>query len=190
MRHLAFVVSMALLVAPAAAGADVAAGHWIGDDTIDQEAARERVRRVRPEMRTPPVREDQASPAPNPPPAPPQGSVAAPVIAADGAVETVLPNGSMKRARPGDCGWTIVQPDGRKNSIACIHVPKANLPVPDDASAAWLVSHGDSLLEIARTLLGGNAASIDNYLKSVESEQPGVYERIRLRTDLITKLTQ
>jgi len=180
MRYLVLVSWLVLPLAPARAAADMPVAEGIGGDTMNQEPARERQRRVRPEGQTPPIREQQA---------PPRQASSAPVIAADGAVETVMPDGSTRRARPGDCGWTIVHPDGRKNTVACIHVPKANLPVPDDQSAAWLVAHGDALLEIARTLLGGNAASIDNYLKTVESEQPGVYERIRLRTDLISKLT-
>lgn len=150
----------------------------------EAQEARPRIRRERQDMprpaaRTPPPAEDPA----------PVASSTTPVIAADGAVETVMPDGSTRRAKPGDCGWTIVHPDGQKNTIACLHVQRVNLPVPDNASAAWLVSHGDLLLTIARTLLGGNAASIDNYLKTVESEQPGVYERILLRTDLIVKLT-
>jgi hypothetical protein len=175
MRHLVLALSMGLLVS------------FAGIAEANQEA-RPRLRRVRPEVQTPAVR--TPPPAEDPTPAPtPATSPTTPVIAEDGAVETAMPDGSVKRARPGDCGWTVVRPDGTKNSIACIHVPKANLPAPQGESAAWLVAHGDSLLEIARKLLGGDATSLNNYLQSVESENPGVYERIRLRTDLLTKLT-
>ncbi len=111
-------------------------------------------------------------------------------ITADGAIETAMPDGSKRLTRPGVCGWTMVFPDGRRSTVSCNQVQPATPPVPDGASATWLDAHGTSLLDIARALLGGNAASIDNYLNTAESGQPGIYDRIRLRTDLIAKLTQ
>ena len=111
------------------------------------------------------------------------------VVAADGSIETTLPDGSKRISRPGVCGWTVVFPDGRKNTISCNQVQPATPPIPEGASAEWLTAHGESLLEIARTLLGDNASTLDNYLSTAESGQPGIYDRIRLRTDLIAKLT-
>lgn len=195
LRHLVLITSLGLFVSlPQLAGAQTAprridrAANQAEQERVraDRNAQEARPRRMRPErevlVQTPPVED------PAPTPEAPMSS-AAPTIAEDGAVETPMPDGTIRRARPGDCGWTIVRPDGTKNAIACLQVQRSNLPAPDGASATFLAAHGDSLLQIARKLLGGNAASLDHYLKSVESENPDVYERIRLRTDLITKLT-
>lgn len=130
--------------------------------------------------------------ADQPPPGQPDApSVPAAVtITADGTIETAMPDGSKRLTRPGVCGWTTVFPDGRRSTASCAQVQPATPPIPEGASAAWLDAHGASLLDIARALLGGNAASIDNYLNTAESGQTGIYDRIRLRTDLIAKLTQ
>jgi hypothetical protein len=111
------------------------------------------------------------------------------VITAAGEIETTMPDGSKRLTRPGVCGWVTVFPDGRRSTASCSQVQPATPPLPDGASATWLEAHSASLLDIARGLLGDNAASIDNYLNTAESGQPGIYDRIRLRTDLITKLT-
>lgn len=146
--------------------------------------------RERPELTTPgrtqaPTQPIVLDPADNPPAA--QGAEV--IVAADGSIETTLPDGSKRISRPGVCGWTVVFPDGRKSTISCNQVQPATPPIPDGASAEWLTAHGESLLEIARTLLGGNASTLDNYLNTAESGEPGIYDRIRLRTDLIAKLT-
>jgi len=119
----------------------------------------------------------------------PQSSPASATILPDGSIQLTMPDGSKRLARPGACGWTTVAPDGKKNVSTCFQVQPATPPVPEGASATWLAAHSDSLLNVARDLLGGDAASIDNYLKTAESGQPGIYDRIRLRTDLISKLT-
>lgn len=110
-------------------------------------------------------------------------------VAADGSIETTFPDGSKRISRAGQCGWTVVLPDGQKNTISCNQVQPATPPVPEGASAEWLTAHGESLLDIARTLLGGNASTLDNYLNTAEAGEPGIYDRVRLRTDLIAKLT-
>ncbi len=120
---------------------------------------------------------------------PDTAAAATPVIAADGSIETALPDGRTRITRPGVCGFTIVSPDGEKSIVSCSQVQAATPPVPSGASAEWLATHGESLLEIARSLLGENASTVDNYLKTAESADTGVYDRIRLRTDLIAKLT-
>lgn len=130
---------------------------------------------------------DPQAPTPGPSPSPP--SPPAVTITADGSIETAMPDGSKRLTRPGVCGWTLVFPDGKRSTVSCNQVQPATPPIPDGASAAWLDAHGASLLDIARGLLGGNAASIDNYLSTAETGQPGIYDRIRLRTDLIAKLT-
>src|SRR5688572_20131189 len=109
-------------------------------------------------------------------------------ISADGQVETTMPDGSRRLERPGVCGFTVVRPDGTKTGASCNQVQPATPPVPDHVSATWLDAHGSSLLEIARSLLGNDQTSVDNYLRT-ESAGLTVYDRIRLRTDLIAKLT-
>jgi hypothetical protein len=139
--------------------------------------------RERPELATPPT---DTQPADQPLASTP---AEAPTIAADGSIETPLPDGSKRITRPGVCGWTIVFPDGKRSVVSCNQVQPATPPVPSGASADWLTAHSESLLEIARALLGDNASTVNNYLQTAESGQPGVYDRIRLRTDLIAKLT-
>lgn len=110
-------------------------------------------------------------------------------ILPDGSIETTMPDGSKRITRPGACGWTTITPDGQKNVSTCLQVQPTTPPVPDGVSATWLDAHSESLLDIARGLLGGNSSSLDYYLKSAESKPLGVYDRIRLRTDLIAKLS-
>jgi hypothetical protein len=45
------------------------------------------------------------------------------------------------------------------------------------------------LLDVAHGLLGGDQASIDNYLRHNERPDQSVYDRIRLRMSLLSDLT-
>jgi len=110
-------------------------------------------------------------------------------INADGEVQTALADGSKKLTRPGVCGFTIVRPDGTKSRSTCAQVQPATPPIPDAVSGQWLDRHNSSLLDIVRTLLGNDQVSLDNYLRTAESSNPNIYDRIRLRTELITMLT-
>jgi hypothetical protein len=65
----------------------------------------------------------------------------------------------------------------------------ATPPFPDPVSAKWLEAHNNALLDIVRGLLGNDQASLDNYLRNNESSTMAIYDRIRLRADLISKLT-
>ncbi len=122
-------------------------------------------------------------------PATPAGNPAATLLP-DGRVETTLPDGSKRIQRPGDCGYTIIRPDGQTSQVMCsTQVQYGNPPgVPDGVTGKWLGAHNDSLLNIIRGLVGSEA-SVNNYLSNVENENPTVYDRIRLRTELIRLLS-
>jgi hypothetical protein len=110
-------------------------------------------------------------------------------INANGEVETVRPDGSRRIEKPGGCGGTTIFPDGTRSTSQCSQVPMATPPFPDPVSAKWLEAHSNSLLDIVRSLLGNDQASVDNYLRNNESSTMAIYDRIRLRADLISKLT-
>lgn len=112
-----------------------------------------------------------------------------PTINADGAVETIMPDGSKKLTRPGQCGYTMIAPDGQKRIVSCAQVQPATPPLPDQVSARWLEDHNSYLLDIIRSLLGNDQVSMDNYLRKDEPPTTTVYDKIRLRTELIVKLT-
>jgi hypothetical protein len=110
-------------------------------------------------------------------------------INADGEVQTALPDGSKRLTRPGVCGSTIVRPDGTKTAVQCNQVQPATPPIPDQVSGKWLDAHNSYLLDIIRTLLGNDQPSLDNYLRTAESSNQNIYDKIRLRTSLIAMLT-
>jgi hypothetical protein len=111
-------------------------------------------------------------------------------IRPDGTVELTFPDGTKRLTKPGVCGFTIVRPDGTTTTASCNQVQPATPPaVPDAATAGWLTTHSDSLLDIIRGLLGGDAQAVDNYLTNFEAGQPDLYERIQLRTSLISQLS-
>jgi hypothetical protein len=110
-------------------------------------------------------------------------------ITANGEVETVLPDGTRRISKPGQCGWTTIFPDGTRSSTQCNQVPMATPPFPDPVSAKWLDAHSSSLLDIIRSLLGNDQTSIDNYIRNNEPSSMGVYDRIRMRAALIATLS-
>jgi hypothetical protein len=110
-------------------------------------------------------------------------------ITANGEVEIVLPDGTRQLSKPGQCGWTTIFPDGTRSTAQCSQVPMATPPFPDPVSAQWLDAHSSSLLEIIRSLLGNDQASIDNYMRTNESPSMGIYDRIRMRAALIATLS-
>jgi hypothetical protein len=122
-----------------------------------------------------------------------RGGAAAPAnkrtVNAKGEVETLMPDGSRRVSRPGQCGWTIIFPDGRTNTFTCSQVPLATPSVTDTTTGKWLEAHSSSLLEIIRALLGNDQVSIDNYLQNNEPSTMGVYDRIRTRAAMIAALT-
>jgi hypothetical protein len=61
-------------------------------------------------------------------------------------------------------------------------------PIPDDATNEWLTRHDEALLAVATALVGGDQASIDNYVRVHEPAGTSIYEQIRLRTELIRLL--
>lgn len=111
-------------------------------------------------------------------------------ITQDGSIEQRQADGSIRRSRPGVCGWTIISPDGKPTQFVCsTQVQKLAPPAPSGDTAVWLEAHADSLLEIARSLLGPNATTIDNHVSKNEAELVSVYDRIRVRTDLVSGLS-
>jgi hypothetical protein len=83
----------------------------------------------------------------------------------------------------------MVFPDGRRSVVSCAQVQRANPPLPDATTTEWLDAHCDRLLDVARTLLGNDQASIDNYLRNHENPQQSVYDRIGLRMSLLSDLS-
>lgn len=111
-------------------------------------------------------------------------------ILPDGTIEERLANGARKQSTPGNCGWKTISPDGRVQTVQCAtNVQKLDLPVPSGATADWLSAHAESLLGIARVLLGTNAATIDNHVSANEASATTVYDKIRLRTALVNTLS-
>lgn len=112
-------------------------------------------------------------------------------ITQDGSIEQRQADGSIRRSRPGVCGWTIIAPNGKATQFQCsTNVQKLDLPVPSGETAVWLEAHANSLLDIARSLLGPNAETIGNHLSANEAELPGVYDRILIRTALVSDLAR
>jgi hypothetical protein len=151
---------------------------------------------VRPEQRvappatvvlTPPI---QPVPTPNPALPPPGTSdTRRAAVAADGSIVVTMSNGVQRISRPGTCGYTLVFPDGRNSRVSCAQVQPATPALPDDTTGQWLDAHSESLLDVARRLLGNDQASIDNYLRNNERPDQSIYDRIRLRTSLLADLT-
>jgi len=56
-------------------------------------------------------------------------------------------------------------------------------------SGKWLEAHNSYLLDIIRSLLANDQASVDNYRRTSEPSTLGVFDKIRIRTDLIALLT-
>jgi hypothetical protein len=110
-------------------------------------------------------------------------------ITANGEVETVLPDGTRRISKPGQCGSTTIFPNGTMSTSQCSQVPMATPPFPDPVSAKWLDAHSSSLLDIIRSLLGNDQTSIDNYMRNNEPPSMGIYDRIRMRANLIAMLS-
>jgi len=109
-------------------------------------------------------------------------------VNADGEVETVMPDGSRRLTRPGQCGWKTIAPDGRTTITSCNQVPLATPPFPDGVTSKWLDAHSNSLLDIIRSLLANDQTSVDNYLRNNEPAGMGIYDRIRTRASMISTL--
>ena len=138
----------------------------------------------------PPIVLTPSSQAPAPAPAAPSAAGQVSILA-DGTIEERLPDGRIKRSKPGVCGSTIVFPNGKSQSFQCsTNVAKLDLPVPTADAARWLDQHAEELLTIARGLLGGNASTVANHLAANENAAMTVYDRIVVRTALVSVLTQ
>lgn len=121
----------------------------------------------------------------------PSGSAGASTksINAQGEVESTLPDGRRTLRRPGQCNFTTIFPDGRQANSQCAEVQPATPPLPDPVNAAWLDAHNARLLEIIRALLGSDQNSLNNYLRANESPAQTLFDKIRIRTSVISLLT-
>jgi hypothetical protein len=114
-----------------------------------------------------------------------------------GVEKTILPNGEVEARYPDGrvvvyhaCGHTTVYPDGRVEKMVCNQAQPASLPpAPTDPSLkAFLESHCDHLLQHISHLVDFEQQQVDLYLEFEGSQGPSLYERIRMRTQLIDKL--
>lgn len=120
----------------------------------------------------------------------PSATPAARSVLPDGTVQTIFPDGSKMLTRPGDCTKTFVTPDGQSQRMLCsTQTQPATMPDLPGAAVPWFNAHSDSLLSIVRSLFGGDSASVSNYLANYEANQPDIYTRVKLRTELIEQLT-
>ncbi len=105
-------------------------------------------------------------------------------IGADGSVELRYPDGTVKHVFEG--GMDIEYPDGRSMHprYASAQPPTPPGAPPDTLHADWLQAESDELLDIIRTLVAGDEASVSSYL-AMEGPHRSLYERIDLRTKTI-----
>ena len=118
-------------------------------------------------------------------------SVEGATIRPDGSVQRLLPNGMIEIQRPGECGSIVIDPESgaRVGGTACYEVPFDNPPSPPGPILAFLEPHAERLLSIILRLVDDNQAAVNNYLNNFEDDDPTIYDRIRLRADMIRLLT-
>lgn len=128
--------------------------------------------------------------ATRPTPSPGQAGMAEPVqrrFGADGAVEIVYGDGSLKRKYKG--GYTLVRPDGREQTVlfATLQPPTPPTAPPDNEHARWLDFESQQLLSLIRTLVGQNEATVSNYLAK-EPIGLSPYARISVRREAVERM--
>lgn len=112
-------------------------------------------------------------------------------ITPDGAIEERFPDGSLRRYRIDQCGWTRISPEGDTTSVACVEVLRtqlADLPsglLGDQHLSGWLDELSPNLLEAVDAIVGDEAA-VQNYL-TFEGQRP-LAERVDLRLRLLNRL--
>ena len=107
----------------------------------------------------------------------------------DGRVEVTYPDGKIVRTGPS--GKEIIHPDGKVEKwVYSTAAPAATPPAPPNGSnlAQFLNSHSTNLLDSIRTLVGGDVASIENYLAG--ENEPNLYNQISKRSRVIRELLQ
>jgi hypothetical protein len=116
------------------------------------------------------------------------GAVASRFIRPGGEVEVRRIDGTRILLRDGS--RTIIAPDGSQQTQM---YSSAQPPTPPDAPpnlqhAAWVQGEAARLLDIIRTLVGFDEASVQAYLSAEGDLSP--YGRVSERTDTIGKLVQ
>ena len=108
-------------------------------------------------------------------------------ILPDGSVELHYPDGTIRHRFAG--GETVTKPDGTTSTMLFQNAQPPTPPTapPDANHAQWLDAENARLLDIMRTLVGNDEASIQNYLER-EGSGRTVYEQIEARTGAVAWL--
>jgi hypothetical protein len=108
-------------------------------------------------------------------------------ILPDGSVELHYPDGTIRHRFGG--GETVTRPDGTSSTMLFQNAQPPTPPTapPDASHANWLDAENARLLDIMRTLVGNDEASIQNYLER-EGTGRTVYEQIEGRTRAVAWL--
>jgi hypothetical protein len=107
-------------------------------------------------------------------------------ILPDGSVELRYPAGTIRHRFAG--GETVTRPDGTTSTMLFQNAQPPTPPTapPDAGHANWLDAENARLLDIMRTLVGNDEASIQNYLEREGGHT--VYEQIEARTGAVAWL--
>jgi hypothetical protein len=107
-------------------------------------------------------------------------------ILPDGTVELHYPDGTIRHRFAG--GETVTRPDGTSSTMLFQNAQPPTPPTapPDTSHANWLDAENARLLDIMRTLVGNDEASIQNYLEREGGHT--VYEQIEARTGAVAWL--
>jgi hypothetical protein len=108
-------------------------------------------------------------------------------ILPDGSVELHYPDGTIRHRFAG--GETVTRPDGTTSTMLFQNAQPPTPPTapPDASHANWLEAENARLLDIMRTLVGNDEASIQHYLER-EGSGHTVYEQIEGRTGAVAWL--
>jgi hypothetical protein len=106
----------------------------------------------------------------------------------DGTVVLKYPDGRMIERFP-RCGYRETFPDGTAHEMQCsTGAPVAAPPRPPaDDEEPWLSDHAGRLLEMIRTLVGGDQDAVDEYLR-YEGANATVYDQITKRRFAIARM--
>jgi hypothetical protein len=115
-----------------------------------------------------------------------QSSAVSRTILPDGSVELRYPDGTIRHRFAG--GETVTRPDGTTSTMLFQNAQPPTPPTapPDAGHANWLDAENARLLDIMRTLVGNDEASIQNYLEREGGHT--VYEQIEARTGAVAWL--
>lgn len=109
-------------------------------------------------------------------------------ILPDGTIEFRYPDGKIVQLTDGT--RTVIMPNGEQQTMMFSHAQPPTPPgaPPDTTHAEWADSEAERLLDIMRTLVGNDQASIEAYLESESASS--LYGRISERTRTVNMLVQ